>query len=1116
MRVGKKVVGFRAWSLCVGVLAAFGCSDTPDRGEYFGSSDQELTGYCSATFSVSPQPRQPNLAGGVTMTGSASCVGSEPLEYRFRVMAPRNNGKSTPCDWQASSSCDWDTSSLTQEGNYKLLMEVRRAGHTDIDVQKALRYAVGSACPAVTVGLSPSVPEPGDLVTFTAAATCDAGIAPEYLFEVRKPGTTVYEQLGTWQTSPQQTWSSASAAAGAGDVRVTVRKRGYLLTEAEVTTPFKLGGANCTAASIKIGKVGPDFALSATSTCTGGGVPEYRFEDISPDGTTQVLVTGSPSPQTVWHTAALTGTHLIRALVKAQGTSQVYSYKQGTRHFADSCMTASVTAPASVAPGATATFTASAGCSNPEYQFQVKTSVATSWTRVCAYSTSPTCDWAPPADAPLGPRDVRVLVRAAGTTIVPSEGISEPVTFHVADAGGGTGGTSSGGGATGGGGASNGGSGATSGGGAAGSGGTGGTAADVTWLGPCNPLGLSNDGMTVLAEQGVWRESTGWQAPPELAGGSVQSTVRALSADGNVVFGSSSSAIGNELYRWTIGGAVEPFGVTYTPLATNLDGTVMLALDNDSGGTPLRWTPTGGFAGLAHFDEDMSPSYMEAQLSEAGDVAYFTQDRMVWPWTLSGGLELSQDHFRNTALTGDGRKPARLFLFGEWDSIEGTGTCLSGGGVGSLYMAPPDSCDDNDETVVITDFDATGKRAVGIEYHVGDPYYQFFWSEAHGMRKLRDVLPPGLASLDRPPTADRLDGQLRHGPFVSADGHTVLAQDAQGACFLAPVETEAPVYQRDPDGSGPEPSAPAIGPLEWLGQCNPVDISDDGKTLLSDNGWWKEGSGWHGLPELPLSIADRRQTPAALSGDGNVVYGSTFSGSLYRWTEATGVQMLGRTGFPYATNTDGSVMVGISNGTPFSYTVSGGYRALTRLGGTGSLSWTATAPFAAQITSAGDLAYFSSKSGYASWHLGDSTFKVLSTSKIATALSGDGQVLKLINATGTDTSSTGACLDAPCSNARVALLELDATGAHGVGNEYSGADLVHSFYWTAQGEMQELDAVVPQNKGVDVYPGSWIDNWDVPFISEGISWVHPQLSRNGKYLFARDQGSVCFRLDLSP
>jgi len=139
---------------------------------------------------------------------------------------------------------------------------------------------------------------------------------------------------------------------------------------------------------------------------------------------------------------------------------------------------------------------------------------------------------------------------------------------------------------------------------------------------------------------------------------------------------------------------------------------------------------------------------------------------------------------------------------------------------------------------------------------------------------------------------------------------------------------------------------------------------------------------------------------------------------------------------------------------------------------------------------------------------------VLSTSQLATALSGDGQVLKLINATGSDVTSTGSCLEASCTRSRVALLGLDTSGTSGVGNEWVDEALVHSFYWTQQGGMQELDAVVPQGLGIDVYPGRWIDRWDANYVTPELSRVRPQLSRDGTYLFARDENSVCFRLAL--
>jgi hypothetical protein len=659
-----------------------------------------------------------------------------------------------------------------------------------------------------------------------------------------------------------------------------------------------------------------------------------------------------------------------------------------------------------------------------------------------------------------------------------------------------------------------------------GAGGAAELAPQLTWLGPCAPLGLSNDGKTVLAEQGVWRSETGWVAPPELEGGEVQSSVRALSANGNVAFGSSSSQLGGELYRWTIGGAVEPLGVTDMPLATNLDGTVLLALRAEADyGAPVRWTSGGGFATLDFTDpvdaDWFSFAPMEAYLSEAGDLAYMTQHRDVFRWTPATGAALQYapgGHNRVTSLTGDGRKPAVVTLIGDWASIEATGTCLLGGPY-LAYMAPPDSCPDQEVTLINTDYDATGKRSVGVQYEGGDAHDQYYFSEARGMRKLKDVLP--LDANIKPAPSLSGDAELtdvRHGPFLSADGLTVLSQATNGECFLASVEDRPglnpEVYKHDPDGAGGAPAVEDFGPLEWLGFCSPTGISDNGKTLLSTNGWWTEDHGWWGFPENPDDISNLEQFPSVVSGDGQVIYGQLWTGT-YRWTAATAMQVLGAYGGPLATSFDGSVMVGIKGGLPFVYTTSGGFQALTAQGGPGALTWNQTGPYRAQLTPSGDLAYFSSAGSYASWHAGDTTFKVLSTSKIATALSGDGQVLKLINATGSDVTSTGSCLEASCTNSRVALLGLDTSGTRGVGNEWVNEVLVHSFYWTQQGGMQELDVVVPQGLGIDVYPGDWIDLWDNDIYGDSsASPVRPQLSRDGKYLFARDENGVCFRLAL--
>lgn len=350
---------------------------------------------------------------------------------RVTSYAPGNGGARRLCDWQSTGVCNWNTSALTQEGNYKLLLEVRRAGQTLVDAQQTLRYAVGKACPSVNVTVSPTVPEPDAPITFTAVPTCDPGVTPEYRFEVQPAASTAYLSLGDWQTSSSVGWDSSGFPAGTAKVKVTLRQRGYKLTESDAIVPFVMGSTLCKATSIVVGKQGPDFSLTGASTCTGGGVPEYRFVDVAPDGSQTVLDDWSASNTSVWPTTGLTGTHFVRVEVRAQGSSQTASRVQVSKHLNGSCTTGSIPAPAPVYPGHTTTFTVNTDCPNPEVQYLLRPAVGGTWKRLCSYTTAG-CDWNVPADVALGSYEVRAYVRAAGTTIIPQE-ILLSRTFQVVE-----------------------------------------------------------------------------------------------------------------------------------------------------------------------------------------------------------------------------------------------------------------------------------------------------------------------------------------------------------------------------------------------------------------------------------------------------------------------------------------------------------------------------------------------------------------------------------------------------------------------------------------------------------------------------------------------------------
>lgn len=152
--------------------------------------------------------------------------------------------------------------------------------------------------------------------------------------------------------------------------------------------------------------------------------------------------------------------------------------------------------------------------------------------------------------------------------------------------------------------------GATSGG--EGGAGGGGSEERLLWLGTCTPLDLSDDGQTLLAREGVWTEQSGWVSLPDLPGGEVRNTPRVLSGDGRVVYGSSSSALGDEIYRWTADGGIQGLGQLYlddgglepneVPSATHSidttrDGSLLVGFDSSGEATLFRWTASEGIRG---------------------------------------------------------------------------------------------------------------------------------------------------------------------------------------------------------------------------------------------------------------------------------------------------------------------------------------------------------------------------------------------------------------------------------------------------------------------------------------------------------------------------------------
>lgn len=91
----------------------------------------------------------------------------------------------------------------------------------------------------------------------------------------------------------------------------------------------------------------------------------------------------------------------------------------------------------------------------------------------------------------------------------------------------------------------------------------------------------------------------------DLAGGLDRSAANAISADGRVIVGEGQSDNGNEAWRWTVEGGMEPLGDLWGGLFGSVavdvsrDGAVIIGVGTAADGqTPFLWTAAGGMRDL--------------------------------------------------------------------------------------------------------------------------------------------------------------------------------------------------------------------------------------------------------------------------------------------------------------------------------------------------------------------------------------------------------------------------------------------------------------------------------------------------------------------------------------
>jgi probable HAF family extracellular repeat protein len=320
-----------------------------------------------------------------------------------------------------------------------------------------------------------------------------------------------------------------------------------------------------------------------------------------------------------------------------------------------------------------------------------------------------------------------------------------------------------------------------------------------------------------FAEAFRWTAADGMMGLGDLPGGTFWSMALGVSTDGSVVVGLGQSAASagidaREAFRWTATEGMLPLGdlaggVFHSVAnAVSADGSVVVGNSSSTGSIFLpwteafRWTETGGMVGFGDLGGGQFESKANA-VSADGSVVVGTTGE-AFRWTAAEGMvglgDLPGAGFQSAAhgVSADGS-----VIVGEAhpeDAISEAFRWTAVGGMVGLGDLPSTNPGSGSFRSIARAVSADGSVVVGQGRPDGGYEAAFIWDAEHGMRSLRDVLAQGGATVD--------GWRLTEALAVSGDGHTVVGygtnpsgQTEAWMAFVVEPECENEV---DDDGDG--------------------------------------------------------------------------------------------------------------------------------------------------------------------------------------------------------------------------------------------------------------------------------------------------------------------------
>lgn len=299
-------------------------------------------GNCTSA-TLSQNPISPQTQGTtITHVFSSTCTNGT-AEYKLYHRLPSGTW-SIAQDWSTNSSFAWDTS-FESVGNHTFQLWVRAQGSTEtfqaVTPTQTFEITVGvTNCSTAILSTNPTSPQiQGTIVTHTFSSTCTGGATPEYKLYTKAPGGS-WTIKKDWTTNTSFSWSTNSENVGTHLFQLWVRAQGstdaYQAVSSTLLYELTNTTASCNTASLSPSPASPQMmgtsvTLSFSSTCVGGGSPEYKLYTKAPGGSWTIKKDWTTDSSFTWDTSGeAIGTHSLQLWVRAQGSSDNYQAASST------------------------------------------------------------------------------------------------------------------------------------------------------------------------------------------------------------------------------------------------------------------------------------------------------------------------------------------------------------------------------------------------------------------------------------------------------------------------------------------------------------------------------------------------------------------------------------------------------------------------------------------------------------------------------------------------------------------------------------------------------------------------------------------------------------------